>query len=493
MPFLDRVFTKPALHRPAGPGWSGAVLPPDFVPVALDERLGPLDPAALTAMAEGPERILLVAPAEAVLHPDIANVVRRALAERPDAAIFYGDEILIGAGDALTTFCKPAFNRALLESTDYIGFPLILRASALKAIDLTVGWRREGAWYELVLQAAAAGLAVARIPRTLQACAGPRREAPIAARRKVLVKSMDRLQADVALLPGRVPASLRTQRRFADHPDVTLIVSGKHREMDQALGLARILEAIRRGRWPADRLEVLVADGADVAPGRGDPIRLREVPLADRSSSARLNGLWRAAETDFIVFLDDDLEPGTPDWLDALVNYAADRSVGVVGARTIDRAGRVVQAGLVGDPEQGLCALWRGQPASAPTYGDWALLPRDCAMVGGGILATRRAVLDAANGFDPGFSGLLAEADLCLRTGLLGYRTVYTPFAEFVRPAPDDVPVPGSEIARFVRRWRDVLYDDPGSNPQLRVETGDLKPFASATRWVEDLRNSKPA
>ena len=47
---------------------------------------------------------------------------------------------------------------------------------------------------------------------------------------------------------------------------------------------------------------------------------------------------------------------------------------------------------------------------------------------------------------------------------------------------------PGSQIARFLRRWHDVLAEDPAYSPQLRTDTDVVAPRADATRWITERR-----
>ena len=43
---------------------------------------------------------------------------------------------------------------------------------------------------------------------------------------------------------------------------------------------------------------------------------------------------------------------------------------------------------------------------------------------------------------------------------------------------------PGSQVSRFLRRWKDVLTDDPMFSPQLRHDTDVVAPRAGAARWI---------
>ena len=41
---------------------------------------------------------------------------------------------------------------------------------------------------------------------------------------------------------------------------------------------------------------------------------------------------------------------------------------------------------------------------------------------------------------------------------------------------------------RFLRRWGDVIAEDPAYSPQLRIDTDVVAPRADATRWITERR-----
>ena len=89
-----------------------------------------------------------------------------------------------------------------------------------------------------------------------------------------------------------------------------------------------------------DRLHVLIGD--DVAEdaayrNRSWPFTWRRLPTPRPPDepfnyAAKMNRLWRAAETEHVVLMNDDLLVRTPDWLEALMTFAADEDVGGVGS-----------------------------------------------------------------------------------------------------------------------------------------------------------------
>ena len=105
-------------------------LPGNLLAVPLGPNLLPIDPAALNAVPPGQDVFVFVAPEWATLNPRTMELLSPAITARPDVGIFYADDAwLTPTGEQQESYCKPSPNVALLYAEDYIGFPLIIRAS----------------------------------------------------------------------------------------------------------------------------------------------------------------------------------------------------------------------------------------------------------------------------------------------------------------------------------------------------------------------------
>jgi glycosyltransferase involved in cell wall biosynthesis len=442
------------------------------------------------------DHFIAFAPAGTRITPLFARIVEDAAHDRPDVAIFYADDLAVETDEAVDQIrLKPEFDISLLAAQDYVGAPVIVRGSALHALGGLSVEMGTAATADLLFRAHAAGLSIARIPEVMLVHPGQRVRATPQDYRRMLGAQPRHAGHDI--VDGRAPGTTMLRRRFdpAAMPAVTLIVPTRRSPMpgDGRAYVERLLDRIAAVDWPMDRLTVLVGDDLVDRPDwdhDGWPFTLRRVatpraPDAPFNYAAKMNRLWRLAEDEQIVFLNDDLMPLEPGWLKGLQTFALDRDVGGVGARLLFEDGSLQHAGLA---PHGLGAAhsWVYRPRVAGTYQDWALVHREWSMVTGAVFATRRSLMEQVGGFDERFTLEFNDTDLCLRLRALGYRIVCTPDAEMVhteKASRGEALPSGDTVALFLSRWKPWLAADPSWHPQLALDRLNTTPREDDRAW----------
>ena len=243
-----------------------------------------------------------------------------------------------------------------------------------------------------------------------------------------------------------------------------------------------------------DRISVLVGDDIQdesIYAGRSYPFGIRRVdtrrpPGAVFNYAAKMNSLWRLADTEYVILMNDDVVVREPGWLRGLLTFAMNEDVGGVGARLLYGDGRIQHAGMPGGLLGACVHAWIGQPAQDVTYNDWALVHREWSMVTGAVFATRRTVLELLNGFDESFSLEFNDVDLCLRMKILGYKIIYTPFAELLhyeKASRGDTLPRGDQVAMFLKRWSELLDNDPAFHPGFDMGNIFIAPAPQPDAW----------
>lgn len=411
-----------------------------------------------------------------LLAPHALAVVARCLKATPSLDLVYTDEVLIDADDQpIGGYFKPGWNRDLLLGHNLVSHLGVYRRALVEQLG---GFRSDfdgSQDYDLALRVA--GVAgpgrVRHIPQPLYlwrrvhgTFSESRAQRCAAVARLAVAESLlpDHPNAQVTAAPG---AFLQNRVRFSlpqPRPKTTLVLCAHRRSLvaDVDLLLSRLRNATA---YPDVEPIVLVAQPAAVTGALA-------IVAADPASAAARNRAASRASGDVLVFLDLDLAPTAPGWLDELVAQALRAEVGAVGGKVISAEGRVLHAGFGLDPQRIAVALHRGIPDSASGYHGQLVLLRETGAVSAACLATRRAVFEELGGFDSRmFPAAFHDVDWCLRARRKGFRITWTPFATFASPERYDQP-PAPAISRAAERrmrarWRNEIAADPFENPNL--------------------------
>jgi len=241
--------------------------------------------------------------------------------------------------------------------------------------------------------------------------------------------------------------------------------------------------------WP--NYEVVILDN-----GRGkypDGIAwLRQKPFTvvecnEPFNWARLNNIGvRHATGDLYLFLNDDIEITSPDWLEQLVRQALRPGVGAVGALLYYPNGALQHTGvlLVNYGGGGIHLLHKRMP-SASIYRQLHATVREVSANTGACLLLTREKFAQIGGFDEELAVVGNDVDLCLRLLEAGYRNVWTPLCSLIHheSISRKTSVPKEDEQAMWRRWgHRFLAGDAWYHPHLSAEKGDFTLQASTLR-----------
>jgi GT2 family glycosyltransferase len=282
--------------------------------------------------------------------------------------------------------------------------------------------------------------------------------------------------ATAELDPER-PRLLRLRPVLAARPPVSIVIpTGGHRRVvhGKLINLVAncVCSVVRRSTYPDYEIACVVDETTDdqalgelIAAG-GDKLRI--IPYGEQFNFARKVNLGVLhARNDFLILLNDDTEVITPDWIESLLMFARDPSVGAVGAklrfadRRLQHVGAVAVDGNVGHP-------YYGFPADFDGHMDNARTPTNCIAVTAACLMTTRDRFEAVGGLSLQFPLNYNDIDYGLKLWHLGYRNVFNPYAElfhFETSSRETGGVSSAELEALRDRWGSVLRRDPYYNP----------------------------
>ncbi len=385
-----------------------------------------------------------------ILHHDaLALFVRTVNQETPAsrADVYFTDEVRLdrhGNIAAFTHKSQPSLDNLL--SCNAVAHFCIIRRAALTALG-PLNSAYDGAQdHELMLRAMERGLRFRHLPYTLY---GWRQN-------DQSMSSDTRRRPPAAAADGALPAAYRNGKRMlrdylarqgiaatvtddgfpwyrvkyalpAVLPPIAIIIPFH----DRTDCLRTLLASVAKSTYPDYR--VYLVDNRSREPETRrflaglDRARCELLEFDEPFNYSRLhNVIVERLAQEVLVFLNNDMEVITPDWLEAMLEHVLRAGVAAVGCKLLRRNGRVQHAGLTFRPSAWLCAQ---NITDAEGY-DYHKMQREVAGVTAACMMIRRSVFRQVGGFNEidfpiGFS----DADLCLRLRQAGWKIMYTPFA----------------------------------------------------------------
>jgi len=200
---------------------------------------------------------------------------------------------------------------------------------------------------------------------------------------------------------------------------------------------------------------------------------------------SRLNN--RAASSssaDYLCLMNNDTEVLAPDWLSEMVSHAMQPGVGAVGARLWYPDGTLQHAGMVLGIHKGAGHAHRFLSRGEQGYFCRGCLQQSFSAVTGACLLVERSKYFEVNGLnEEHLTVAYNDVDLCLKLRQIGYRNVWTPYAELfhhesVSRGYDDTPEKRGryekEAAYMLSQWQHIFDADPAYNPNLTISAEDF-------------------
>ncbi len=496
--------TLEALRLQAYPEWSVQVLAADddvaaalrvivkeTLPYAADRFsvVGPSDAAVWNAplgKAGGASLCALLLPgdepgADALLELAVASV------RHPACDLLYGDEVRVSpVSHEKEPFFKPDFSPDLLFSTNYIGRLWAVRAGLLARTGVTPAGLFADGEYDLVLRCADQASSVHHIPKLL--CQrGVVALDTIEQEQTALERMLVRRRMAAEVLPGRIAGTWRVRRVVPAKGKVSIIIP-----TCAAHGYIETCIATLRAKTTYTDYEIICIDNIP-ASAIAWKIWLRQnadkvVEIPDAFNWSRFNNrAAEAADGEFLLFLNDDIEIIQDGWLEAMMEHARRPEVGLVGPQLLYRDGKVQHAGMF-LAENGIGHhAFRFMDGDDPCYFGLALTQRNVIAVTGACMLVRREVFDRLGRFDEAHEIVNNDLDLCLRVHRAGLLTVFTPYASLVhyelasRATMKDV----FDSAHFNAAWSTMFAaGDPYFSPRLSRHDDDYRPDDEPVQWV---------
>jgi O-antigen biosynthesis protein len=432
------------------------------------------------------------------LTPDALFEVVKLLQEHPEADIIYTDEDKIDeSGSRRDPQFKPQWSPDLLLSYNYITHLLVFRMLLLEKVG---SFRRgfEGSQdYDLVLRLTEQTTSIHHVPKVLyhwktgsaSVAAGAKNKTYAHERdRRALEETLERRGIKGSVEDGAFQNCFRVSREVEGMPMVSIIIPTR----DNLSMLRTCVESIER-LTAYRNYEIIIVDNDSTDPETLDylgSIPHRVIKFEGTFNHSAINNLAVSrAEGNYILFLNNDTEVISSEWLEAMLQHAQRPKVGAVGAKLLFPDGAIQHAGVITGAGTafgvGNVATHAYHSYDARSNRGILNVTKNYSGVTAACMMMRRTLFEEIGGFDERYlPTIYNDVDLCMRIRDRGYLIVYTPYAELYHHERASRPR-GIDLAVQILmrgRWGKELDEDPYYNPNFSRGHGDFNLRADMLR-----------
>lgn len=428
-----------------------------------------------------------------VIEPDTLYRYAMMIKEHPQTDLLYCDEDKLIDGKYEWPVFKPAFNRDLLYSYNYVTHMLMISRTVLNQIELSPADVSGAQDYDLTLKCTEKAREIRNVPYVLYhwrehpgSTSANADSKPYAdeAGRLALQRHVDRRGVEASVEKGPGMFRYRIRYRSADEPRVSIIIPTK----DHVQLLSACIESVL-DKTTYRNFEIIAVENNSIEPEtfeyyehieeQYEQVHVVRWPGRGFNYSAICNFGARCACGEILLFLNNDTEVLEPNWLTSMVGFMYRPEVGVVGAKLLYRDGLVQHGGVWVSP--GGCD-YINQRCNADDLGYMETLanPFDCAAITGACQMIKRSIFDRIGGFDEQLDVVLNDIDLCLRSNDAGFVTVFDSDAvlyhnEFSSRGHDEQDPEKEQRAvgeqmTFFNRWSKTLLADRGKFININLD-----------------------
>ncbi len=443
-----------------------------------------------------------------ILHPCALYEYVKVINEK-DADYIYCDESTFKSGDInklITLHFKPDYAIDNLRANNYICHFSVFARELLDGTELFRS-RFDGSQdHDMILRLTDRARKVVHVPKLLYYWRShPGSTAADISSKPYAIESARGAVADHLRRHGFEHFQITSTRAFETifkiryeligSPKISIVISNRDHETDLRRCITSILE-----KSTYDNYEIIVVENNSSDPtifDYYDELReLEKVRVVEYSGGKGPEGSFNysavnnfgaaQAQGEYLLFLNNDTQVISVNWLEELLMYAQRGDVGAVGAKLYFADKGIQHAGVVlglGAHRTAGHSHYR-IPQENMGYMGRLCYTQDVSAVTGACLMVKKCLFQEVGGLDEAFAISLNDVDFCLKLRERGYLNVFTPFAELyhLESASRGLDDHGEKARRYDReselfrqRWKDVLEaGDPYYNPNFSLDRSDF-------------------
>ncbi len=447
-------------------------------------------------------------------HDDILDIgalyeIVSALNEDKTIDIIYTDEDLVDASGMIYSNYrfKPDFNLEMLRHLNYICHIFVVRSDIMKSVG---GFREEydGAQdFDMILRCCEKTDKIHHIPKVLyhwraheDSTAGnaDSKGYAVDASVRALEAHYKRMGIDATVEATDIFIMLKSTRTLKATPKVSILIPSKDHTDDLDKCISSILD-----KSTYDNYEIIVIENNSTEEStwqyyeslkkRDD--RIKVVVWKHEFNYSKINNFGASFATgEYYILLNNDIEVITPDWIERMLGYCMDDSVGAVGAKLLYPDDTIQHCGVVIGVGGFAGHILTEYDIEDVGYFGRLRVQQEISAVTAACLMIDAKVWSDINGFDEKFAVALNDVDLCLKVRDNNLKIILDPNVEMYHyesksrgyeESSEQIKRFKSEIKRFREKWKDVLEaGDPYYSPNLTLDRGDCSPRRVDERFL---------
>lgn len=434
-----------------------------------------------------------------ILHPSALFEMMKAICEK-DADFIYTDENTFceKISEAYCPHHKPDFAPDLLRSYNYICH---FTAFSRELLEIVGGFRSEfdgSQDYDIILRLTEQAKNIVHIPKILYfwrshpgsvAASIAAKPYTIISAKKALAEHLKRVGLEGAVTDSRVPSTYRIRYRLKREPLISIIIPN----MDHVQVLKQCIDSVEKLSTYRN-FEILIVENNSTKQETfhyyetvsRQYSNIKVIKWSKEFNYSKINNFAvKHAKGEYLLFLNNDIEIITPNWLEEMLMFNQREDVGATGVmlyypdNTVQHAGVILGIGGIAGHSH------KYYQRNDYGYMSRMSLAQNLSAVTAACMMVRTSVFNEVEGFDETLQVAFNDVDLCMKIRKAGYLIVFTPYAEAyhyesksrgIEDTPEKQRRFAREIQRFRDKWDDVLEaGDPYYNPNLSLVYEDFR------------------
>lgn len=443
-----------------------------------------------------------------ILWPNALYEVAKYINLYPQADLIYSDEDKL-MEDGIThtdPFFKPDWSPDYLRSVNYITHLATIKKTTMDKLKGFLPGTEGAQDWDLFLRLSYISQHIFHIPKILYSWrmspsstaseTGARNAKNYAYinQKKVLEADLKRRGLKGKVLPTEFLGVWEMQYGILDHPKISIIIPTK----DKYELISQCLKSIvQKTTYP--NYEIIIIDTGSTDPKvwqlyqqLSKNIKVYKWKKEFNFSEVCNFGVTKATGS-YFLFLNNDTEIISKNWIEGMLSLAQQKHIGAVSCKLLYPDNKIQHLGgllgITGDPDEiGIAGhAYRGTSNGFHHFDRLAI--KNYSFVTGACLLVSKQKFNQVKGFGPQFKIAFNDIDFCLKLYKQGYYNIVNPHISLYHKESATLKKPGeqgrsiaqwkNEIKLFLKRWNHLRENDPFSNPTISKNTENFDIFVN--------------